>query len=333
MKSVFSTPPPSFSHKELFEIINEHFSCTGIIKDLYSDRDQNILIQLDNGKKAILKISNPAEDLNILNMQHAATQYIRNKDSRIQVPMQIGKIVKIQIRNQFYFMRILNFIEGEFLKDLILNDNDYSALGLFMGRLSNALDGFTDSAADRKFEWDIRRLDLVKARLNVIRSKNKRIMIHNFLNNFEEKYIKKIQFLRMAIIHNDSNDHNILINKSDNNMGIIDFGDMVLSYQVAEIAVCMTYIALTKDNPFIPMAQVLKGYHSSFPLSDLEIKCIIYLICIRLSISVTMSSWRNTLFPQNEYLLTSQKPAWTLLEKLDDENLEEWSEKFLEYIK
>ena len=199
--------------------------------------------------------------------------------------------------------------------------------------MSLSLDGFTYPAADRQFEWDIRRIDLVRSRLNIIREENKRSLINRYLNIFEKNYLNKINRLRMAIIHNDSNDHNILINKSQNTMGIIDFGDMVFSYQVAEVAVCMTYIALTKDDPFLPMAQVLKGYQSFFPLTGAEIEFIIYLVCMRLCISVTMSSWRYTLFPENEYLLTSQKSAWDLLEKLDNENLEDWSQKFVEYAK
>ena len=333
MKSVFSSPPPSFSNLEISDILKEHFHISDIIKDLYSDRDQNFLIRLDNDKKAILKISNPEESLDILNMQDAATQYINSRDSEIKIPFQIGEITRIQIHDQYYFSRIVDYLEGEFLKDLILKEKDYNKLGSFIGRLSLSLDGFTHPAADRQFEWDIRRIDLVRSRLNIIREENKRSLINRYLNIFEKNYLNKIHGLRMAIIHNDSNDHNILINKSENTMGIIDFGDMVFSYQVAEVAVCMTYIALTKDDPFLPMAQVLKGYQSFFPLTDAEIEFIIYLVCMRLCISVTMSSWRYTLFPENEYLLTSQKSAWDLLEKLDNENLEDWSQKFLEYIK
>jgi len=86
---------------------------------------------------------------------------------------------------------------------------------------------------------------------------------------------------------------------------------------------------LEKDDPFSAMAQVLKGYHSVFRLHDAEINAAIYLSCVRLCISVTMSAWRMKLFPENEYLSVSQKPAWDLLQKLEKENLNEWSNRLI----
>jgi len=57
------------------------------------------------------------------------------------------------------------------------------------------------------------------------------------------------------------------------------------------------------------------------------------LICVRLCISVTMSAWRMNLFPENEYLSVSQKPAWDLLLKLDKEDLKEWSNRLIDFVK
>ena len=59
----------------------------------------------------------------------------------------------------------------------------------------------------------------------------------------------------MSVIHNDCNDHNIIVNEKKA-MGIIDFGDMVYSFQVLEPAVCMAYLALNK--------KILKVYYLLF---------------------------------------------------------------------
>ena len=45
-----------------------------------------------------------------------------------------------------------------------------------------------------------------------------------------------------------------------------------------------------------------------------------------------MSAWRMKLFPENEYLTVSQKSAWDLLQKLEKENLSNWSDKLIEYV-
>ena len=82
MSSVFSTPPPAFSEKEIIEILHTQFGVYGTATDLYSDRDQNFLIKESDGKKSILKISNPAEEKSILDMQHEATYTIYENDPK-----------------------------------------------------------------------------------------------------------------------------------------------------------------------------------------------------------------------------------------------------------
>ena len=44
MKSVFNTPPPDFSQKEVQNLVEQHFKIVGSVKPLVSDRDQNFLI-------------------------------------------------------------------------------------------------------------------------------------------------------------------------------------------------------------------------------------------------------------------------------------------------
>ena len=329
MSSVFSTPPPAFSEKEIIEILHTQFGVSGTATDLYSDRDQNFLIKESDGKKSILKISNPAEEKSILDMQHEATYTIYENDPTLCVPLQIGDINSFEKNSKTYFIRRVEFLEGDFLKDQILDETSFEQLGAFLGRLSRALEGFSHPGADRPFEWDVQTVDLIQSRCNYLTSESEKKTIFHFLNEYKKNVLSSSHELRMAIIHNDGNDHNVLVNEKGETTGIIDFGDMVYSYQVAEPAVCMAYVGLEKDDPFSAMAHVLKGYHSVFPLNESELKFAIYLSCVRLCISVTMSAWRIKLFPENEYLSVSQKPAWELLYKLKQEDLNQWYDRLL----
>jgi hypothetical protein len=45
-----------------------------------------------------------------------------------------------------------------------------------------------------------------------------------------------------------------------------------------------------------------------------------------------MSAWRMKLFPENKYLSVSQKPAWDLLQKLENEDLKDWSNRLMDFI-
>lgn len=330
MKSVFNTDPPNFSVDEAKNIVYDYHNIKTDLNNLSGDRDQNFICN-SGDKKYILKISNPAEKRSVLEMQNEVFQYIQKRDPSLKIPNQIGIIENIEKDGQKYFVRLLEYVTGKFLKDSKLNDKIHENLGKFMGRLSNALDGFLHPIANRPFYWDVRANSLVRSRLDYLENERQKKTVLHFLNEFAININAKE--LRLAVIHNDGNDHNILVNEFGETIGIIDFGDMVYSYQCAEIAVCMTYVGLAKEEPFEPMACVLKGYHARFPLQNEEIISAIYLSCVRLCISVTMSAWRMKLFPENEYLSISQESAWDVLKFFEKEDLKDWSEKLLEYVR
>lgn len=332
MTSVFSTNPPNFSIQDIVKYLIINFDLSGKVTSLYSERDQNFLIQTELNQKFILKISNPAEQLEVLELQNKATLYIRSREPNLGIPLQFGEIKEFNKDGKTYFVRLVEYLDGQFLKDSLVGKAVHEKLGIFLGTLSHSLAGFFHSAADREFEWDVRTTELIKSRLDYLKSKSDIKTVTHFLNEYENNVLPKVIDLKMAVIHNDGNDHNILVDENGETTGIIDFGDMVFSYQIAEPAVCMAYLGLEKEDAFMPMAQVLKGYHSCFPLNNLELKSVIYLVCIRLCISVTMSAWRMKLFPENKYLLVSQKPAWDLLRKLEKEDLEKFADRLTEYV-
>ena len=332
MTSVFSTNPPNFPIQDIEKYLLINFDLSGKAINLYSDRDQNFLIQSASNQKFILKISNPAEQPEILELQNKATLYIRSREPNLGIPLQIGEIKEFNKDGRTYFVRLVEYLDGQFLKDSLMGNAAHEKLGIFLGTLSHSLAGFFHSAADREFEWDVRATKLIKSRLDYLKSKSDKKIITHFLNEYEKNILPIENELRMAVIHNDGNDHNILVDKNGETTGIIDFGDMVYTYQAAEPAVCMAYLGLEKENAFTPMAQVLKGYHSCFSLNYSELKSVIYLVCIRLCISVTMSAWRMKLFPENKYLAVSQKPAWDLLRKLEKEDLENFSDRLIKYV-
>jgi len=333
MSSVFSVHPPSFSQKEAKEILHQKFGLLGDTLELYSERDQNFIIQTDSNIKYILKVFNPAEERSVLSLQHAATQFIKTRDPKLGVPLQIGDICEIKKGSHTFFLRLVEYLDGQFMKATQIKDTDYEKTGQFLGRLSLALAGFQHPGAMREFAWDVQPVHLIRKRLKYLKSEDDRDTVLFFLDEYETNVIPISDKLRLAVIHNDGNDHNILVNEQGDTTGIIDFGDMVHSYQALEPAVCMAYTALEKNDPVTAMGPVLKGYHSCFLLNDAELKSALYLSCVRLCITVTMAAWRKILYPDNEYLTVSENAAWTLLKSMEKENLSDWSCRLIEYAK
>jgi 4-aminobutyrate aminotransferase-like enzyme len=99
-------------------------------------------------------------------------------------------------------------------------------------------------------------------------------------------------------------------------LGIVDFGDMVHTNTVFDVAIAATYATLGKSNPLSAAAHVIKGYHSVFPLSESEIQLLYRLICTRLATSISIAAYQMKLEPDNEYLSISQEHAWDTLQQL-----------------
>jgi Ser/Thr protein kinase RdoA (MazF antagonist) len=127
--------------------------------------------------------------------------------------------------------------------------------------------------------------------------------------------------LPQQAIHNDLNDHNILVTKDGDGTssvsGLIDFGDILYGPIVADVAIAGAYLVLNCDNPIERLAMFLVGYQSVHPLSDAEIDAVWPLLLTRLAVSVTNSAVMKQEKPDDPYVVVTEGPAWQLLDQLD----------------
>jgi 4-aminobutyrate aminotransferase-like enzyme len=123
--------------------------------------------------------------------------------------------------------------------------------------------------------------------------------------------------LRFSIIHNDANDYNILVNESEQRVSaILDYGDVVYSATVCNLAVALAYVMLDKPDPIGAAAQVVATYNATYPLTEPEVDALYTLAVTRLCCSVCYAAKQTRDAPDNEYLNISNAPAWALLERL-----------------
>ena len=157
--SVFSTVPPNYSTNEAAKIVQKYYGLTTNISFLPSDRDQNFLCS-SSKKKYVLKISNSDERKDVLEMQNECIQFIHKSDSALKVPLVvIGKtgsqIITIEKEETRHFLQLVEYLPGQFLKDIIHNNFMLYQLGSFMGRLHKTMSRFDHPSAHRDFPWDI----------------------------------------------------------------------------------------------------------------------------------------------------------------------------------
>jgi Ser/Thr protein kinase RdoA (MazF antagonist) len=110
--------------------------------------------------------------------------------------------------------------------------------------------------------------------------------------------------LRRSVIHGDANDYNVLVDPESMTVsGLIDFGDMIYSYTVGDLAIALAYVVLGDGDP----RDVIAGYTSEFMLLDEEREALWPLVRLRLAMSVCMAAHQSRQQPENEYLMISQK--------------------------
>ena len=111
--SIFNTTPPVIDEIILFEwlVKNYDFLSSGIIhsKKLNSERDFNLKIVTKDKKEFVVKISNPSENYNILDMQDSMLNYLSTSKVKNSIPTPIHKklinlmIYKIDIVMYVYY--------------------------------------------------------------------------------------------------------------------------------------------------------------------------------------------------------------------------------------
>ena len=333
MYAIFNTPGPNFSNSHAISIVKKLYDLKVSVKPLSSDRDQNFLLYQGSKPTHILKISHPAERINMLDMQYEAIKYIQLNDDYIQLPKEIinvqgDYICSYKYREVEYYIRLVEYIPGNLMKDLSKYDKLFiNKLGKFLGRLSCALQGFEYEDSIRIFPWDISQTNFLYDNIHNIESKEKQVIIEYFLEKYENN-IKVIKHdLPLAIIHNDANDYNIIIDKNNDPYGIIDFGDMIKTFKICEPSICIAYLLLDKENSINIITEFLNAYQTIYPLTRIEISVIIYFICLRLCVSVTMAAYRKKIFPDNKYIRVTEKQAWEYLRKIQKVDLQSWSDQ------
>ncbi len=319
---------PRISITQAQSLAMSHYNRHVVAQELPSERDQNFLLHDEGGEKFVLKIANRGEDREVLDFQNQVLRRVHRRDPSLAVPDVIPSkagqtLVEVtDDGGESYFARLFTYLPG---KPLAIFErpgaNVFQSLGRLLGRLDKALIGYWHPAAERDLLWSVLKADqVVNDHKAAISDPEGRAIVDYFLAEYKSQVIPYLPYLRQGVIHNDGNDHNVLVKRTKNGedevCGLIDFGDMVYGPYVYEPAVASAYAMLNKDDPLEIAAQLLAGFHTVFPMLEEEVDLFFHFICLRLCNSVTLSAVQSSQEPNNPYLTVSEQQAWILLSNL-----------------
>ena len=311
---------PRYSAEDAARLAREKYGVEAAAAELPSERDQNFHLRDSAGTQLVLKIANAEEALEVLDLQNKALQFLAAHDTGLDWPRVIptlsgNEIVPIGAeKGPAYFVRLLTFVEGRCLGYVRPHGSDLLAsLGRGLAAIDAAFAGFSHHAAHRTLHWDLRNAALARRHLALLAGSQRRL-VEPIFEAWEQIDWRA---LPAGVIHGDANDYNMLVDDAGSRVtSILDFGDMVHTAIVCDLAIALAYIMFDKQDPIAAAAEVVAAYHARRPLIPAEVDALYTLAATRLAMSVCYCAWQTSLDPHNEYLAISNRPAWALIERL-----------------
>jgi 4-aminobutyrate aminotransferase-like enzyme/Ser/Thr protein kinase RdoA (MazF antagonist) len=302
---------------DALHLVAQRYGLAVTASALPSDRDQNIMLQHADGRRFVLKIANRQESRGLLEAECAVFGVLASTGSTPTVFRSLDGAEIIE--HDGHFVRVITALRGQPLGEVrLVTDALRRDIGRAFAHLDQHLAAFDHPACHRPLDWDLALADSVVAEgLPSMRDDELRAPIEHLLAQYRRDVIPRLPTLRRSIIHGDGNDFNILVDVEQQVVaGIVDFGDMVWSHTVNDVAIVMAYVALGADDPLAAAAAVVAGYHAVNPLTDDELAALFGLMTMRLCVSVCMAARQLAQRPDDAYLGVSQPAVRVVLPQL-----------------
>jgi Ser/Thr protein kinase RdoA (MazF antagonist) len=322
---------PQFAEQDAISTVKDLYGIDAAAKPLPSERDQNFRMSAGAEGHFVLKIANASEDRTMLDCQNQTMQHLARHVTFCPqvVASKSGNLIsEIQsITGETHMVRLVTFLPGIPMGSVkrhsagLLED-----LGRCAGEMDCALADFDHPGAHRAFYWDLAKgLEIVKEYQALIPDAKLRKRIEKFIQDFGKYVTPLLPGLRKSVIHNDANDYNVIVGGNDDLytrnqrvVGIIDFGDMVYSHTIGNLAIAVAYAILDKSDPLRTAVHMVKGYQQAYPLAEDEIASLFLMVCMRLCMSACIAAHQLKERPGNEYLAISQLPIQRTLPALTE---------------
>ena len=317
---------PAFQESEALAAAERHYGIVGRAAPLPSERDQNFLIIDARGGKFVLKIANAQDAPELLDFQNQAMRRVAAAvpDCRVQQVMTSRQGSDVApLRNSRtgtdHCLRVLTWIDGQVLAQIASRTPAlFESIGAAMAKVDAALQGYAHPAMNRVLQWDLRRAGMAREHAGLLTPDRRSRVERHFLQWEAIDWT----ILRHGVIHGDANDHNVIVD-GGRMIGLLDFGDMVYTATVCDLAVTLAYAMLDEKEPLSVAARIIQAYQRHCSLTETEQRVLPTLVMARLSMSVCYSAHNRVRNPRDPYQVVTEAAAWNLLDVLERASAEE----------
>jgi 4-aminobutyrate aminotransferase-like enzyme/Ser/Thr protein kinase RdoA (MazF antagonist) len=294
MDDPLASPLPAFGIEDVRRLLGTHFgvTATGIVP-LAGERDQNFRVD----DRYVLKITNPADGQDVLDMQVQALRHIERADPGLPVMRVLpGEPVVSGEDGRDYPVRLYRFLPGHATVPAERTPALLRGYGEVTARLGQALRGFFHPAAGYRTLWHLTEADRLRELLPHVADAESRARAERILDSYDARVAPVLPGLRGQVIHADISPDNVLVGDDGEPSGIIDFGDMAHQPLVCDLAVAVSDLLWGLPDPIAAAPALIAGYTSVTPLDDAEAGVLADLVATRLAIAMVIGSWRDGSF-------------------------------------
>ena len=316
-------PTPDISAAQAGRFVQERYGIDGIVTELGSQQDANFLIEAPAGKY-VLKVSNPAFTVEDLAAQDAAAAHVAHCEPGIHVPVGMAgrdglPIQQLTLGSETTAARLVTFVEGHILSaHRYLAPSVVGSLGELAGRTTRALASFDGVVPARALQWDLRNAPEVVARLaDFVAVPGDAEAARSAAAAASQALASVCDSLPTQVIHGDLTDDNVVavlgVDGRPRPIGVIDFGDLMESWAIAELAV--TCSSLLQYGDLTTILPAIQAFDRIRAISDDELVALWPLVVLRAAALMVSGQQQAHIDPDNEYAVKNLDREWRIFEQ------------------
>ncbi len=259
---------------------------------LETERDDTFRLRTA-GRDLVLKVAHPADSAVSIDLQTRALQFAQARDAELPLQRFIetpqGEIAPMLATHHERIARVLTWLPGTLLEDATPDDDQLAALGESLGRLSTALRGFEHAASDYPMAWDLAQAH----KLRVVAELFPDPVVAEALDRFDRLVQPIRDELPRQVIHNDFNPGNVVVDPHGPVYvtGILDFGDVIHSLRIADLAVALSYQLFPLGRSWGECAAFIEGFERKILLLPIERAVLKTLVATRFAQRILVGDW------------------------------------------
>jgi hydroxylysine kinase len=317
-----------FPQETVARLLTDCYGLSGPLKRIPTEKDDTFALRADTGD-FLVKVSPPGESLDIVNLQTAAMLHVRDHAPELPVQAPIaGTDGGFEFRvttpgGVARVLRVLTFLPGRLLSHARPTARQVHAIGSMLARLSIALRDFTHPRQDRLLIWDLQQFHRMRPLLDYVEDKARAALARQIFDQFDDQVRPVLPRLTRQVVHDDFSPYNLLVDDGAPGYvkGVIDFGDVVRTAVVFDIAVGMANLLGTgPGGPWDQPLRFLRGYLDVRAVPSEELAVLAVSAQARLLLRALMAQWRAVEDPvRRDYLLSHSAADWAHLARAQEE--------------